>query len=54
MIMIFLALFGAVLGWQRAKRLDGVRADRIQWAIAHALAFGLLGFVITLIVSRLI
>lgn len=52
MIILAALIFGAVIGWTRARRLQGNRADRLQYAIAHALAFTVLGVIITVIISR--
>lgn len=54
MIILAALLAGAALGWRRATRAKGNRADRIQWALAHALAFGALGLMVTVIIDRLI
>lgn len=41
MIIILAIALGAVLGWRRAAARDGDRLDRLQYAAAHAIAFGL-------------
>ncbi len=46
MLAIITCLIGAVLGWVRAKRRGGTTADRVQYAIAHAVAFGLAGLIL--------
>ncbi|TDL84175.1 apolipoprotein acyltransferase [Palleronia sediminis] len=54
MIVIAGALGGAVFGWRNAARQGGTRADKLQYAVATAIAGSLLGFVLTLIVDRLL
>ncbi|WP_170293981.1 hypothetical protein [Paracoccus limosus] len=53
MIVLVAILLGAVIGWMRAARLGGSRADRLQYAAAHALAFAALGVFITIILARM-
>ncbi|MBY0138040.1 MULTISPECIES: hypothetical protein [Paracoccus] len=52
-----LTLLGATLGvWRgmiRARQLGGNRLDMIQYAIAHAIAFGLLGAFVGITLGRL-
>ncbi len=52
-----LTLLGAILGvWRgiiRARQLGGNRLDIIQYAIAHAIAFGLLGAFVGISLGRL-
>lgn len=52
--MIILAAFilGAAIGWFRATRLGGNRADKLQYALAHALALTVLGLLVTVILAR--
>lgn len=49
MIMLVLFLAGFAIGWMRAGRRGGGRADRIQFALAHAIPGFLLGLLITVI-----
>ena len=52
-MIILAALFiGAVIGWIRAARFQGNRADKLQYAASHALAFAVLGVFITVLISR--
>ncbi|CUJ98892.1 apolipoprotein acyltransferase [Shimia thalassica] len=53
MIVIFSALFGALLGTLFAKRRKGKRLDILQYAAAYAMAFAILGLFVTLIVHRI-
>lgn len=52
MLPIAALLFGFVFGWARAARRGGTTADRVQFAIGHALAFGLGGFVAAILIVR--
>lgn len=52
MITWFGLFFGFALGWFRAARRGGRRADKWQYALAHAIMFALLAFVISLIALR--
>lgn len=54
MIIIAALLTGALIGWRRAVRLHGDAKDRWQYAAAHALAFGIAGLFVTVIIDRLI
>ncbi|MFD1795852.1 hypothetical protein ACFSC1_07620 [Paracoccus aurantiacus] len=53
MIVIACAVIGFALGWVRAGRIGGDQKDRVQWALAHMLALGLLGLFATLIIARM-
>jgi hypothetical protein len=52
MIVIGLALFGAILGGLRARRRGGKAADIAQYAAAHAIAFALVGLLLTIVIHR--
>lgn len=54
MIIIAALVIGALIGWRRAARLKGNRKDRLQYAAAHALAFSVLGILVTVILDRMI
>ncbi len=53
--MIFFAaiLAGALIGWIRATRRGGNRFDKLQYAIAHAIFFAILGLFATILYHRL-
>ncbi|HMQ42258.1 MAG TPA: hypothetical protein PKC09_13410 [Paracoccus sp. (in: a-proteobacteria)] len=53
MIVIALAILGLALGWMRAGRAGGNRKDRVQWALAHMLAFMLVGLFATILIDRM-
>ncbi|MCY4150894.1 MAG: apolipoprotein acyltransferase [Aestuariivita sp.] len=52
MITVVGALLGAILGYLAAKRQDGDSLDLLQYTIAYAIAFALLGLLITIILHR--
>lgn len=52
MIVIALALLGAVLGGLTAKKRNGSRADIAQYAAGYAIAFALVGMIATLVIHR--
>ena len=54
MIVIAFALIGAFLGTRLAARNGGVRADKVQYALACAIAGSLLGLIVTIAVEHLV
>ncbi|TMV06475.1 apolipoprotein acyltransferase [Ruegeria sediminis] len=52
MIVLAMALIGAVLGGLTARKRNGTRADIAQYAVGYAIAFGLAGMVATLVIHR--
>ncbi|MEM8751494.1 MAG: hypothetical protein AAGF90_00820 [Pseudomonadota bacterium] len=52
MLPYLLAAVGFALGWTRAARRGGGRADKWQYAIGHAVALGLLGMLLATILIR--
>lgn len=54
MIIIAAALTGAVLGGLTARRRKGSGADMAQYAAGYAIAFGLIGTIVTLALDRLV
>ncbi|QRZ14210.1 hypothetical protein JWJ88_06370 [Paracoccus methylovorus] len=53
MIVIAAFILGAVIGWMRAAKAGGNRADQLQYAAAHALALTVLGIFLTIFISRM-
>jgi len=45
-------LAGAALGWVRAARRGGGMADRIQYALAHAIPAALVMLVVQVVILR--
>ena len=54
MIVIAGLVLGALWGGTLAKRRNGNRADMAQYAFGFAMAFGLLAFVATVIVEKVL
>ncbi|RPE71767.1 hypothetical protein EDD53_0895 [Pacificibacter maritimus] len=54
MIVIILALLGAVLGWRLASKRDGDRMDKLQYGAAFLLGFSVIGLFLTLIIDILV
>lgn len=53
MIVILALVLGAVIGFRRAAKMGGSRADRIQYAVAHAMGLAILGIFVTVLISRM-
>lgn len=53
MLPLVCLIAGLFTGWIRAAKRGGGTADKVQYAIGHGLAFGLLGFVAAIILTRL-
>lgn len=45
------AIIGITLGWVRAKKRGGNTADKMQYAVAHGIAFFLAGYFIALFMA---
>ncbi len=52
MIVIAGLVIGALWGGLKAARRKGNRLDIAQYAVAHGIALGLLGMVLTIIVEK--
>ncbi len=52
MIILVAVLAGAAIGAMRARSLRGNGLDMAQYAAAHAIAFALVGLIVTLIIER--
>lgn len=53
MIVLAAGLIGAYLGYSTAKKRDGNGLDMAQYAFGYAIAFMLLGLLLTLLIERL-
>lgn len=53
MIVLFSALFGALLGTRTAIRRKGGRLDILQYGFIYGLAFAMLGLFLTIFIHRL-
>ncbi|NNE53579.1 MAG: apolipoprotein acyltransferase [Sulfitobacter sp.] len=54
MIYIVFAIIGALIGGLTARRRNGNRLDIAQYAAGYAIAFALLGLIITVLLDRLV
>ncbi|SDY28253.1 apolipoprotein acyltransferase [Citreimonas salinaria] len=54
MIILLGILGGAIAGALVARRRKGNAADIAQYAVVYAIAFGLLGFIVTIVIERLL
>jgi hypothetical protein len=52
MIVILGALLGAVIGGTTAKRRKGNMADVAQFIVTYAIAFALLGLIVTIAIEK--
>lgn len=52
MIIIFSALLGAIIGGLTARRRQGNRLDIAQYAAGYAMAFTVIGMIVTVILDR--
>ncbi|MCB2128336.1 MAG: hypothetical protein KDE03_04495 [Rhodobacteraceae bacterium] len=53
MILFPAIALGALIGWMRAKRRGGTRADQLQYAASHAIFFAILGLFAVIFYHRL-
>lgn len=54
MIVIAGLVLGAAFGWMRAARRDGNSFDKWQYALVHAILFGLIGLFLTIAAERIL
>ncbi|MCX8227592.1 MAG: apolipoprotein acyltransferase [Sulfitobacter sp.] len=54
MIVIFFALIGAVWGAMTARRRQGNRKDMAQYAAGYAMAFIIVGMILTVVIDRVL
>lgn len=54
MIVIVLAILGAVIGGLTARKRNGNRKDIAQYAAGYAMAFIIVGMVLTVILDRVL
>ncbi|MCB2111571.1 MAG: hypothetical protein H6895_11825 [Defluviimonas sp.] len=53
MIFFPALIFGALVGWHRARKRGGNRLDQLQYAAVHAIAFAILGLFVTIFLTRM-
>ena len=54
MIVILLAVIGAVIGGLTARKLNGNRKDIAQYAAGFAMAFIIVGMILTVVLDRVL
>lgn len=54
MLVIVAVLLGVAMGARTAKKRGGNAADMAQYAFGYAMAFGLIAWVLTLLISGLL
>lgn len=54
MIVIVFAIIGAVLGGWTARKRNGNRKDIAQYAAGYAIAFIILGMILTVVLDRVL
>jgi hypothetical protein len=52
MLLVVTFLAAGTLGWMRAARLGGTTADRVQYALAHAIPATLLMLLLQILAIR--
>ena len=54
MIVIILGILGAFLGGRTAQKRGGNRKDIAQYAVGYAMAFVVVGMILTVILDRML
>ncbi|MEL6521681.1 MAG: hypothetical protein AAFQ66_12000 [Pseudomonadota bacterium] len=54
MIVVLALALGAITGALKARKRGGNKLDMAQYAAGYAIAFGLIGLIITIAIGRLI
>lgn len=54
MIVIIAALAGAIVGGTTARRRNGNRKDIAQYAAGYAMAFMIVGMILTVVIDRMV
>ena len=54
MLILIGAILGALLGFYSARRRDGTRLDILQYTSVYAIAFAIIGLMLTIVVHRAI
>ncbi len=53
-VVLGMAILGAILGARAARKRNGSGADMAQYAAGYGIAFALLGLIISLILVRMV
>ena len=54
MVILAALVFGALMGWGVAKRRGGRGVDMAQYAAGYAIAWGIVGVFVTILIDRLV
>lgn len=54
MIILLGAVVGAIAGGLTARRRKGNAADIAQYAVVYAIAFGLAGFIVSIVIEKML
>jgi hypothetical protein len=54
MIILAALVFGALMGWGVATRRGGRGIDMAQYAAGYAIAWGIVGVFVTILIDRLV
>lgn len=54
LVVLGMAVLGAILGASKARRRNGSGADMAQYAAGYGIAFALVGLILSLILVRLV
>jgi hypothetical protein len=54
MIVIAALIAGAMFGYVRARRRNGNTFDKAQYALVHAILFGVIGMFVTILIDRMV
>ena len=52
MLTVIAAIAAGTIGWMRAARQGGTRADRVQYALAHAIPAALAALLLQIVLIR--
>lgn len=53
-VVLGMAILGAILGVRTARKRNGSSADMAQYAAGYGIAFALLGLIISLVLVRMV
>ncbi len=54
LVVLGMAIIGAILGAMTAKKRNGNAADMAQYAAGYGIAFALLGLILSMVLVRLV
>jgi hypothetical protein len=53
MVILVALVFGALMGWGVARRRGGRGLDQLQYAAGYAIAWGIVGVFVTVLLDRM-